>query len=500
TEKWDKINQAASCNNCHDPLAAHGGSRQDIKLCVQCHQEQTTDPDTGNTVDMKVFAHKIHDGSNLPSVKAGTPYQIIGFGQSINDFSTVVFPQNVLNCANCHEGTNPSAKPSQSAVWLTNPSRAACGSCHDNINWATGANHPAGAQADDSACATCHIPDSGQEFDASIKGAHVVPEKSKQLKGISFTVVSATNVAAGKKPTVVFAIKNGDGSAVDGTKLSTFAPILAGPTSSYTTFFRESGVASTSNKNPGVFDATAGTTTYTFTNALPANAAGTWSISADVFRNSTLKHANGSADTTVREAAFNNVKYFAVTGTVTPRRAAVAITQCNVCHDRLALHGGQRMNTEECVICHNPTNSDSDMRPASAGAPESISFQRLVHRLHTGENLTQDFTIYGFGGSVNNFNDIRFPGDRRNCAKCHVGTAYTLPLPTGIDSVTTLRDYFTPQGPGTASCLGCHDNKDAAAHAYLNTTTFGGNGTPAEACATCHGTGKDWAVDKVHAR
>jgi len=67
-------------------------------------------------------------------------------------------------------------------------------------------------------------------------------------------------------------------------------------------------------------------------------------------------------------------------------------------------------------------------------------------------------------------------------------------------AVTTARDYFSPQGPGTAACLGCHDNKDAAAHAYLNTTTFPGSTTSAEACATCHGTGKDWDAAKVHAR
>ena len=171
----------------------------------------------------------------------------------------------------------------------------------------------------------------------------------------------------------------------------------------------------------------------------------------------------------------------------------MTIAQCNQCHDRLALHGGQRLVTDECVICHNPTEGDQSQRPASAGAKESISFQRLIHRIHTGEELTQDFTVYGFNGSVNNYNEVRFPGDRRNCAKCHASGAYIPPLATGIDSVTTLRDYFTPQGPSTASCLGCHDNRDAAAHAYLNTTSFGGD-TPAEACATCHGSGKDWAV------
>jgi len=80
-----------------------------------------------------------------------------------------------------------------------------------------------------------------------------------------------------------------------------------------------------------------------------------------------------------------------------------------------------------------------------AGAEEGFSPVAIVldtpggRILHTGENLTQDFTIYGFGGTPNNFNEVRFPGDTRNCAKCHVSTAsYVPPLQTGIASVTTI--------------------------------------------------------------
>src|SRR5262249_56390114 len=86
TDTWDVIANAA-CNTCHNPLSAHGGSRQDVKLCVTCHSPQTHDPDTGNTVDFKVMIHKIHRGEDLPSVQAGTPYVIIGNNGSINDFS-----------------------------------------------------------------------------------------------------------------------------------------------------------------------------------------------------------------------------------------------------------------------------------------------------------------------------------------------------------------------------------------------------------------------------
>jgi OmcA/MtrC family decaheme c-type cytochrome len=313
------------------------------------------------------------------------------------------------------------------------------------------------------------------------------------------TIVSLTNFAAGKKPTIVFSLRNADGTAIDGTKLTAFAPMYAGPTSNYKTFTRESALSS--NNTRGVFDPAAGTTSYTFNTALPADAAGTWSATADIERAYSLVRADGDPNITGIESTLNPVKYASVDGsTIVPRRTSVTINQCNVCHDQLALHGGQRLNTAECVMCHNPTKGDEDRRPANLGPPESISFQRLVHRIHRGENLTQDFTIIGFGGSVNKFNDVRFPGDLRNCAKCHTAGSFTLPLQTGLASVTTLRDYFTPQGPATSACLGCHDSRDTAAHAFLNTTTFGGNGVPAEACATCHGVGKDWDVAKKHAR
>ena len=56
----------ASCNKCHNPISAHGGGRKSMAYCVLCHTPQSVNPDTLNTVDMKVFIHKIHMGSGLP--------------------------------------------------------------------------------------------------------------------------------------------------------------------------------------------------------------------------------------------------------------------------------------------------------------------------------------------------------------------------------------------------------------------------------------------------
>jgi OmcA/MtrC family decaheme c-type cytochrome len=484
TDTWDILDQDKSCNKCHDPLSAHGGSRQDVKLCVLCHNPQSVDPDTGNTVDFKVMIHKIHDGENLPSVKAGTPYEIIGFNQSVVDFSEVAFPQDIRNCTTCHETSSPGAP-----IWYTEPNRRACGSCHDDVNFATGANHPGGVQTSDAACASCHQPEGDMEFDASIMGAHTVPYKSKQLKGLTVQILSAQNTEPGDHPTVTFKVFNAsDGSIVDPSTLgSNLNLVLGGPTTDYAINpFRERADGASFNGTVA---------TYTFTGMIPADAVGTWALSAEARRTVTLNAGLPSAQS-FTEGAINPIFYIPVTDAAPqPRRQVVDIDKCNVCHDRLALHGGQRFVVNECVICHNPNADDSSRRPADKLPSEGIQFARMIHKIHTGEELTHDFTIYGFGGSVNNFNGVLFPGDRRDCEKCHVNGSQHLPLPlTNLPVQHTDSDFYTPEQPTAAACLGCHDTRETAAHAFVLTAPFG------EACASCHGNEDDFSVDKVHAR
>ena len=114
--------------------------------------------------------------------------------------------------------------------------------------------------------------------------------------------------------------------------------------------------------------------------------------------------------------------------------------------------------------------------------PQGINFNLLVHRIHSGENLLADnrpFVVVGFGGSHNDFSDVRYPamgptgatGDTAKCYMCHVQK----PAPTEAIFPIGKRNVVDPQGllnpaPATTSaCTACHFARSAVAHANLNT-------------------------------
>ena len=473
----------SACNQCHDPLSAHGTTgRRDTAICILCHTPQSTDAETGNTVDFKVMIHKIHMGSSLPSVQAGKHYEIIGFQNSVNDFSDVVFPQDIRNCTTCHQNSL------QVDAWLLNPTEATCGSCHDNIDWSTGANHPPVPNLDDKHCAQCHYPQGDTEYDASIAGAHIAPYKSKQLTQPAFKILSVKNTAPGQNPIVQFTITDKDGHpinpAVMGGNIGRLAITLAGPTSDYRYSVQESA-------NSAAY--ANGIASYTFKTAIPANATGSYAVELEGYVNTTINPGQQNAFV-YRDAADNVVMAFAVTGPLATRRKVVALANCDMCHDKLQAHGNNRNEIEACVMCHNPAATDASIRPAAANPPQSIDLKVMIHRIHTGVNLNNDYTIYGFGGTANNFNDVLFPGDRRDCVQCHLDTTYTVPLPSSVTPTTAPRNYWSPVLPTAAACMGCHDELSAAAHFFVNTAPFG------EACATCHSEDDEFAVSAVHAR
>lgn len=480
-----------ACDSCHDLLAAHGGQRYEVQLCATCHTEQTTDPETGRTVDFKVMVHKIHRGENLPSVAEGKmPYYIVGFHQSVADFSEVAFPRDVRQCTACHTG--PAADN-----YKTKPSAAACGACHDNVDFATGAGHPAGAQPD-SACATCH-PADGPEFGASVTGAHTIPERSSQLRGVTFNLLGVSNTGPGQTPTVAFNIKDKQGAAIDPAEMARLGFNLAGPTYDYQFVRGEAALGKVKVVSPDRYE-------YTFVDPLPAWAGNAWTVQIEGYMTTQVKGPSGlpvrGADgkpLAVRDAGFDQSLDFAVTGDIAwPRKTIVTNQNCDQCHGQLYLHGGNRQNVENCVICHNPNATDAAVRPADAGAPVTIDFPVMIHKIHTGEELNQKpYIIYGYRGSVNEFDTVLYPTDRRVCQNCHVPQSQ-LPefLHQGAQPVVVSQNgkVLSSTPPLAAICTACHDSAQAVSHAQSNTAPDG-----SESCVLCHASGQTAAVNVKHA-
>ena len=152
-----KVVDIAKCNACHQSLSVHGENRNQIEMCVLCHNPSETDisvrPAATNAADknappqavnFSLMIHSIHDGSALAA--AGRPFVIVGFGGSHNDFSDVTFPAftrggavgNVQACTMCHVNGSEANLPTglnnvttpEGYENPTPPVTAACMTCH----------------------------------------------------------------------------------------------------------------------------------------------------------------------------------------------------------------------------------------------------------------------------------------------------------------------------------------------------------------------------------
>lgn len=512
----------ATCNGCHKALAMHGGRWTRPAQCILCHQPQSSDPFTGNTLDFKVMIHKIHDGAGLPSVAAGTPFQIVGFQQSVNDFSTVVFPQSIQRCAACHAGA-------QGDRWKTSPGKAACTSCHDNISFAQPVPagmilHGGGVQPNDASCAVCHPATGGI---VGIADKHLTGLLSPTATTVALAIQSITSTGPGQTPTMTFTAQV-NGAPVDLTAqpLTSLTATVAGPNTDITTEWQARMQGSGAVGTLALIDATSGLHSYTFpaSAAIPATATGSYTVGLEGYLQPTASDP--------RYAAVNPVLAFAVTDQAPqPRRSIVSRDNCNGCHYDLAAHGGMRKNPDYCVLCHNPASFDSAGAPRLQGTSnvvaEALDFRHMLHKVHAGDQLSQPYVLGGFplpsatnpGGTPNDFGADRYPRPLTDCAACHTSKTWTLPMaasPAYAPTTSGLMSCAAAGGttpaafcanpfwtvtstvqlaPQTSVCTSCHDAPFTLAHAQLNTTAAG-----AEACATCHGPGTAYDVAAFHGK
>jgi OmcA/MtrC family decaheme c-type cytochrome len=469
------ILRTESCNSCHQDLNAHGGSRRGVEMCVLCHQPQTSDPVTGTNLDLGNMVHKIHAGASLPTVKAGGKFQINGFSGLV-DYSKVNLPATgaTANCAVCHR-VDPDEKkrPAQAMNFLLKPSRTMCGSCHDDINFATGAGHRGVSQTTDANCHSCHIPQGDSEFDASITGAHTIANFSQTFTGVVTQITRVDDGIAGKAPVVTFSVKDSAGKAIPLAALDRLVLYLSGPTSDYLT--QSSVDARTATAvGDGVYR-------LTFPSILPATARGSYRVSL-ASRKRTQLNAGTEKQRQGDDIAINTQFTFTVDGSpVAARRQVVDTAKCNACHVALTFHGTQN-RVEQCVMCHTAELVD-------ATGKQSIQFTALIHRIHTGKDLEAPYKV-----GTTSWADVGYPGVRSNCAGCHVNNSQQLPLRAGLRDIQEPAGPITARKPETNACTSCHASVSALAHAQQNTAAVG------ESCAVCHGPSAEFSVDKVHAQ
>ncbi|MDD5175055.1 MAG: OmcA/MtrC family decaheme c-type cytochrome [Sterolibacterium sp.] len=142
-------------------------------------------------------------------------------------------------------------------------------------------------------------------------------------------------------------------------------------------------------------------------------------------------------------------------GKLTEARKVVDRAACNACHQNFSAHQGARKEPQVCVICHNPGSQDYH----NDGQP--IDFKLMVHKFHKGKSLSQDYTVHysvarktDTSKTPNVVTGVTYPGELRNCVKCHDGSATA--------AVRTAQGDNWKTKPSKNACFACHDDYKVA--------------------------------------
>jgi len=550
----------SNCNQCHEDLRLHGGIRRETTLCVLCHVAGAEDrisedpakatPDV--TIDFRRMIHRIHKGQELRRVKAtaeGTdPYrhEIIGFAETLFDFSDIQFPrmpggtgfnEQTRNCDACHGGA------AQGSNYFENPSRVACGGCHDDVNFDDGtkldfddpdvaAGTLTAAQLDDAAhrvaiqgmpgqpnddqCVVCHAP--GSSLGADVVHQPVLLDE-ELTSGLTITIESVSGATGpggaflpGDRPVVTFNITDRDGTPIDMSDMPERGvnALLSGPTGNYQHIIPAASTTLVVKANGGVPETGTGPFTYTFAESIPETYPAPLNDSVDFDFDRGWGELQGQplvdgtytiamyayqeivvGETTFRESSLPTTVDVRI-GSSGPLEAHAEIvndTSCNACHGNFRIHGNTRRGVKLCVLCHASGAEDTVTTEPGAPEPDTIDFKVMIHKIHNARELDVvksggAFDLGGFGGRLLDFSTgllPTMPGGAKHCDNCH-GESDAWKAPTERDDVSIWMKV----------CTSCHDASSTVAH--VNAQTFEG----VESCTVCHGEGSAFAVELVH--
>lgn len=505
TEKL--VASTVRCDTCHVRFAEHGGSRRTVEYCDVCHNAATTDPDSGQSVDLAYMVHSIHMGKDR-----SPGFVIYGFNGAEENYSDVTYPQPKTFCEKCH--TQTAATP-QGDDWMVTTTTATCGGCHAagiNKTYSTTTGMytysythstlvlPPGYTAPDGTCKDCHRADGAAGDAYAIHSQD--PDRKAIVNGKLFTykILSVQNAAVGQAPKVTFQIlQNGVPvnvkalTSADGRLRLDFGwttqdihnvADIAG--NQYAADRGEAIVIDLIANMASVVDNGDGTYSYTLAQPLPSGF-------SDPLLGTGLMVVLEGRRVVDGTNAYPDSAFFFAGGT--PRPQIVDKAKCNLCHEQVSFHGGSRAGDPMiCTICHSPsvggTFGADDFGPLALGA--------FLHGVHNGSvALPPDY------------DPATYPHNLGRCESCHVAGSFNLARPAalpmtinaGADPLAWQDDLANSATAGT--CKGCHTTPEAQTHMESQGGTFGVPKTlvpssASEGCAFCHAAGRTYDTRVEH--
>lgn len=520
-----------ACNSCHHDLGQqskfHGNRRIDPNYCVLCHNDSAYDPKTAESLDMKTMVHKFHMGSHLTG----------SYAPSGLDATKMHYSQDQRNCTKCHTETAIEGNQHATAQgdnWKKVPSRNACGSCHDGINFATGGGttlnpsnpwaslgHVGGAQADDSKCVLCHSADAVAKVyhlpittvtstSSSSLGAvtHYASNDGRLPTGavtVDYDIMSVS-LNASRNPVMVFRLlQNGARMDLRAASSTTDDAIWSNFSGAPTVYFAYSvpqdGIEAPADFNAyvnasllGIWNGSATGTSagtlsapdssgyYTVTltgRTIPANASlltGAMGYAA-MYQTNVAGYAR-TCSSSIKTNCVNGLNVTAqdmsktATG-FTARRITADADKCNNCHGKLGLFAESTFHSgqrNDPKMCAMCHNPN---RTSSGWSADSTSF---IHGTHAAAKRAVPFNWHkdaAFDATV-----IGYPGILKNCEACHAPGGYDF---SAGGSQVGSRLYRTT---ATATSNGLFTDISKSPYVDTNNTIYGTGYNSSDAAAT----------------
>ena len=358
--------------------------------------------------------HKIHQGHTL--VKENYNYANVAFNNKA--FSMLDNGQKM--CATCHD----SSQAVNASKAFENPSRKACGACHDGINWETGggstladkaaasapgavvptSGHIGRAQDDDSRCVLCHYSEINAIDHRTENITKHNPAITDGLATFTYDIKSAT-VNAANDLIIEFGIKQRIAPSTTDTLVTFVAPAASvsnplagftgGPSFLLAYAMPQDGIATPVDyNNLGSGAGNAQPRSVSIASLLSTNNAANGTLVPSTanpgYYTATIKGSGAwkfPVGAKMRAVALQGYFTQVVPGQPLPRRHAISVVKavtgdtvrrtivdaakCSNCHEWFEGHGGNRVyETQVCVTCHVPGIATSGRGIADATAPD----------------------------------------------------------------------------------------------------------------------------------